>query len=481
MHTEILRAAIIFGIALIYITGMVAAAHAALTARTPQGAIAWAVSLIFMPYLALVPYLIFGRTKYEGYVAARRARNRQFYAHARAFQQSKRARVEAEAQIGHMLAGIQTLAKLTGLPFTRSNEVRLLINGEATFAAILATIAAAKNYVIVQFFIVHDDGIGRRLKDALISKARTGLKVYFLYDGIGCHDLPGSYLDELRTAGIKVQEFLTRRRRLVNRYQLNFRNHRKIVVVDGEHAFVGGHNAGDEYLGLKPPLSPWRDTHIEVSGLAVAGIQLTFVEDWFWATGQVPELHWQPTLRRRNMHCQVVPSGPADERETCKYFFVQAINSAHTRLWITTPYFVPDEAVFTALKLAVLRGVEVRVLIPSRPDHNIVFNASSLYAYEAVCAGIKVYRYQPGFIHEKVMLINEDAASVGSANLDNRSLRLNFEITVLTVDKRFAASVESMLKEDFAQSLPVTREEYEKASAVRRLIMNVARLFAPIL
>lgn len=481
MHTDILRAATIFSIALIHLTGMVAAAHAALTARTPQGAVAWAVSLIFMPYLALVPYLIFGRTKFEGYVAARRARNRQFYSHARAFQQSKRARVEAEAQVGHMLAGIQTLAELTGLPFTRSNEVRLLINGEATFTAILAAIAAAKNYVIVQFFIVHDDGIGRRLKDALISKARAGLKVYFLYDGIGCHDLPDSYLDELHVAGVQVQEFLTRRRKLVNRYQLNFRNHRKTVVVDGERAFVGGMNAGDEYLGLKPPLSPWRDTHIDVSGVAVASIQLTFVEDWFWATGQVPELHWQPKLRRRNMHCQVVPSGPADARETCKYFFVQAINSARSRLWITTPYFVPDESVFTALKLAVLRGVDVRLLIPSRPDHYIVFNASSLYAYEAVCAGINVYRYQPGFLHEKVMLINEDAASVGSANLDNRSLRLNFEITVLTVDKRFAASVESMLKEDFAQSLPVTREEYEKASATRRLIMNVARLFAPIL
>ncbi len=481
MHTEILHAAIVSSIALLHLMGLVAAAHAALTARTPQGAIAWAVSLIFMPYLALVPYLIFGRTKFEGYVAARRARNHQFYTHARAFQYSKQARVEAEAQVGHMLTGIQTLAELTGLPFTRSNEVRLLINGEATFVAILAAIATAKKYVLVQFFIVHDDGIGRRLKDALISKARAGVKVHFLYDGIGCHDLPEPYLDELRAAHVQVQEFLTRRRRLMNRYQLNFRNHRKIVVVDGERAFVGGHNAGDEYLGLKPPLSPWRDTHIDVTGLAVAGIQLTFVEDWFWATGRVPELRWQPRLRRRNMHCQVVPSGPADTRETCKYFFVQAINSARSRLWITTPYFVPDEAVFTALKLAVLRGVDVRVLIPNRPDHYIVFNASSLYAYEAVCAGIKVYRYQPGFIHEKVMLINEDAASVGSANLDNRSLRLNFEITVLTVDKGFATSVGRMLKKDFAQSVQIARDEYEQSSAPRRLLMNVARLFAPIL
>jgi cardiolipin synthase A/B len=481
MQTVTVHAIIITAIAIIHLTGLAAAAHAALTARTPQGAIAWAVSLIFMPYLALAPYLIFGRTKFEGFVEARRARNRQFYTHASAFQYSKKARIEAEAQAGHVLSGIQPLAKLTGLPFTRDNDVRLLIDGEATFTAILNAISTAKKYIIVQFFIVHDDGIGRRLKDALIAKSNEKIKVYFLYDGIGCHDLPESYLDDLRDAGVKVHEFFTRRRRLINRYQLNFRNHRKIVVVDGERAFIGGLNVGDEYLGLKPPLSPWRDTHIDISGLAVAGIQLSFVEDWFWASGHLPELNWQPKSRRRNMHCQVIPSGPADVRETCKYFFVQAINSARTRLWITTPYFIPDEAVFTALKLAALRGVDVRVLIPSRPDHYIVFNASSLYAYEAVCAGIKVYRYQPGFIHEKVILVNQDAAAVGSANLDNRSLRLNFEITVLTVDKNFAASVERMLKKDFAQSVQISREEYEKSSAPQRLIMNVARLFAPIL
>jgi cardiolipin synthase A/B len=481
VDTGILQVAIISSIVLLHFLGIAAAAHAALTARTPQGAIAWAVSLVFMPYLALIPYMIFGRTKFEGYVEARRTRNRHFRELTRTIHQSTAARAEAEAQLGHPLTGIHTLAVLTGLPFSRSNDVRLLVDGEATFAAIFAAIASAKHYITVQFFIVHDDGLGRRLRDALITKAREGVNVYFLFDGIGCHNLPESYLESLRAAGVQVQEFATRRRRLINRFQLNFRNHRKILVVDGERAFVGGLNAGDEYLGLKPPLSPWRDTHIEVAGLAVAGIQLSFVEDWFWATGQVPELHWQPTPQHRNMHCQVIPSGPADVRETCKYFFVQTINSASSRLWITTPYFIPDESVFTALKLAVLRGVDVRVLIPSRPDHFIVFNASSLYAYEAVSAGIKVYRYRPGFIHEKVILINQEAAAVGSANLDNRSLRLNFEITVLTVDKGFAASVENMLHEDFVQSVEVTREEYEHAGALRQLVMNVARLFAPIL
>ncbi|MGB9429455.1 MAG: cardiolipin synthase [Gammaproteobacteria bacterium] len=481
MHTAILHALIIFGIVAVHLLGIVAAAHAALTARTSQGAIAWAVSLVFMPYLALIPYLIFGRSKFAGYVEARRVRNRQFHEQTHSLRQSQAARAEIEEQLGHKLAGIQTLTTLTGLPFSRGNQVRLLINGEQTFAAMFAAIAAAKHYVIVQFFIVNDDALGRRLQAALMAKAAEGVPVYFLYDGIGSHGLPTRYLDALRSTGVQVQEFLTRRRRLVNRYQLNFRNHRKITVVDGERAFVGGHNAGDEYLGLKPPLSPWRDTHIEVTGPAVAGVQLAFVEDWYWVTGRVPELRWRPTPHPLNMHCQVVPSGPADDQETCTLFFVQAINAARTRVWITTPYLVPDEAVFTALKLAVLRGVDVRILIPSRPDHFIVFNASSLYANEAVLAGIKVYRYQPGFLHQKVLLINDEAAAVGSANLDNRSFRLNFEIMVLTVDQGFAADVAAMLEADFAQARAVQAGEYTHASVTRRLVMGVTRLFAPIL
>lgn len=468
-------------IAGIHLLGLIAAAHAALTARTSQGAIAWAVSLIFMPYLALIPYLIFGRSKFAGYVEARRARNRQFHTHAHAFRQNDKALSETETILGHGLDGIVALSALTQLPFTRGNDVRLLINGAATFDAILAAIASAQHYVIVQFFVVVDDELGRRLRDALIAKARAGVTAYFLYDGVGSHALPERYLRALRSAGVKVQEFLTRKRKLITRYQLNFRNHRKIVVVDGEHGFVGGHNVSNEYLGLKPPLSPWRDTHIEVTGPSVAAIQLAFVEDWYWVTGQVPELHWRPTSQAANMHCQVVPSSPADELETCALFFVQVINAARRRLWITTPYLVPDEAVFTALKLAVLRGVDVRILIPNRADHFIVFNASSLYAHEAVRAGIQVYRYQPGFLHQKVVLIDDEAAAVGSTNFDNRSFRLNFEITVLTVDRSFARKIATMLETDFGHARRVTLEEYTNAPTLWRVIMGVSRLFAPIL
>src|SRR6201991_1914611 len=182
-----------------------------------------------------------------------------------------------------------------------------------------------------------------------------------------------------------------------------------------------------------------------------------------------------------DMHCLVVPSGPADKQETCSLFFVEAISAARERVWITTPYLVPDEAAFSALRLAALRGVDVRILIPSRRDHIVVFEASRLYAYDSIRAGVRVFRYRPGFLHQKVVLIDDEAAAVGSANLDNRSFRLNFEIMVLTIDRGFAAEVEAMLLRDFADAYEIDRSEYRKSPAWRRMAMHVARLFAPIL
>ena len=318
-----------------------------------------------------------------------------------------------------------------------------------------------------------------KLKDLLIKKAQQGVRVYFLYDSIGSFDLPKRYVNTLRAGGVETHPFATKRK-FVNRFQINFRNHRKIVVVDGECAFVGGHNVGVEYLGANPRLSPWRDTHIEVRGPAVASIQFVFIEDWYWATQRIPEVEASKTSAD-DMSCLILASGPADQQETCSLFFVEAINAARSRIWITTPYLIPDEAVFSALRLAVLRGVDVRILIPSRRDHRVVFAASKLYAYDALLAGVRIFRYRPGFLHQKVVLVDDMSAAIGSANLDNRSFRLNFEIMVLTVDRGFASEVEKMLLDDFAQSWEISRDDYLGAPAWRRMAMHVARLFSPIL
>ncbi|MFM0721097.1 cardiolipin synthase, partial [Paraburkholderia strydomiana] len=471
-------------VALAHILGVIAACHAILNTRTSQGAIAWAVSLVAMPYLTLVPYLFLGRSKFAGYADARRVENELLRTRAHPPEwgtQASSAGLPTQ-QLGGRFA--HSLTRLGGMPFLPGNSVRTLVNGAATFEAIFDAIGNARHYVIVQFFIVRDDALGEMLKDALIAKASQGVRVYFLYDSIGSFDLPHRYVAALRAGGVEMHPFATNRR-FVNRLQLNFRNHRKIVAVDGERAFVGGHNVGVEYLGGRAPLSPWRDTHIEVRGPAVASIQFVFTEDWHWATQQLPEFAMPAATpgdpsRNEGMHCLVVPSGPADKQETCSLFFVEAINAARERVWITTPYLVPDEAVFSALRLAVLRGVDVRILIPCRRDHLVVFAASKLYAYDSLRAGIRIFRYQPGFLHQKVILIDSVAAAIGSANLDNRSFRLNFEIMVLTVDHGFAQEVETMLLNDFAESLEIDRNEYRHASALRRVLMHVARLFSPI-
>ncbi|WP_322023523.1 cardiolipin synthase [Burkholderia sp. BCC1977] len=465
----------------VHVLGIIAACHAIMNTRTSQGAIAWAVSLAAMPYLTLIPYLFLGRSKFSGYVDARRHEMEALRTHT-----PRAPWLDADATDGPAAdaigrAAVLALTRLGGMPFVGGNAVRTLVNGDATFSAILSAIDAARDYVVVQFFIVRDDALGQMLRDALLARAAAGVRCYLLYDSIGSFDLPHSYVDTLRRGGVEVHPFATHRK-FVNRFQLNFRNHRKIVVVDGNRAFVGGHNVGVEYLGANRRLSPWRDTHIEIRGPVVASIQQVFAEDWHWATQTLPPLAAPPAaLPDDAMHCLAVPMGPADKQETGSLFFVEAINAARERVWITTPYLVPDEAVIAALKLAVMRGVDVRILIPSRRDHYVVFEASRLYARDLVDAGVKVFRFRPGFLHQKVVLIDRVAAAIGSANLDNRSFRLNFEIMVLTVDRAFADEVEAMLDADFAQAYEVDANEYRHSPAWRRIAMHVARLFAPIL
>ncbi|NIE63840.1 cardiolipin synthase [Burkholderia sp. Ax-1719] len=480
-------------LAIVHLLGLIAACHAILVTRTSQGAIAWAVSLATMPYLTLIPYLFLGRSKFAGYADARRLRNETLRSRAHAPDLGQPGSASGDRLAARTPGSgdspdalnprvIRTLSHLGGMPLVPGNAVRTLVNGEATFSAIFDAIEQARHYVIVQFFIVRADALGDMLKDLLLACTARGVRVHFLYDSIGSFDLPASYVQALRAGGVEVHPFSTRRR-FVNRFQLNFRNHRKIVVVDGERAFVGGHNVGVEYLGAKPPLSPWRDTHIEVRGPVVANIQFAFTEDWYWVTQELPGSEPPPlkALDGDDMDCLVMPTGPADRQETCSLFFVEAINAANSRIWITTPYLVPDSAVLAALRLAALRGVDVRILIPSRRDHYVVFEASTLYAYDAVRAGIRIFRYQPGFLHQKVVLIDDTAAAIGSANLDNRSFRLNFEIMVLTVHAGFASEVEAMLLRDFEASLEIDRSEYRDAPAWRKIAMHVARLFAPIL
>lgn len=453
-------------VVLLHSAGILCAMHAVVHVRTPQGAIAWSLGLVLLPYVFLVPYLYLGASRFLDYTTGKRSAGTPI---------DPRPPGWKSPATGERYGDIAALLRSN---FQAGHRLRLLINGEAAFEALFAAIASARQRVLVQFFIIRDDHLGRRLQQALLERAAAGVAVHVLYDSVGSRELPRRYAQTLRAGGVMIHRFA--RRRLRNRFQLNFRNHRKIIVVDNDRGFVGGLNVGDDYLGAQPPLSPWRDTHLEIEGPAVATLQQHFAADWQWITGQALAL-MPPAPAVGKASVLVVAAGPADPQESGSLFFSAAILAARKRVWLSSPYFVPDAAVAAALRLAVLRGVDVRVLLPARPDHMAVFLASSLYAHEAVCEGVRIFRYQPGFLHQKAMLIDEDTAMIGSLNLNNRSFRLNFEIGALVVDHDFASEVESMLLSDLAASHEVIDGEYRQAPYLRRVAMHVARLFDPIL
>ena len=465
--------------ALVHLSGLASALHAAVRTRTAQGAVAWSISLITFPYLALPLYWVFGRGKFHGYVAARRSGDLEIH-HVAAALRERLAR-EHQAALPAESPQLSVFQQLAGTPFSRGNAVSLLRNGQAAYTAMFAAIEAAEAYVLVQAYLLRDDDLGRDLRARLIGQAQKGVRVHLLYDEIGSYGLPQDFVAPLRAAGAAVHRFGTTRGP-VNRFQLNFRNHRKIVVVDGQQAFVGGLNFGDEYLGRDAGLGPWRDTHLRISGPVVQAIQLAFVEDWFWAARELPQLNWQARASAEgDMAALALPTGPADLQDSCELFFLEAIRTARRRIWIASPYFVPDEQLVAALELARLRGVDVRILLPERAEHLVVHLAGYGYYEAAERIGMRIYRYQSGFLHQKVLLVDDELAAIGTANLDNRSFRLNFELLVVLWDRGFASSVEAMLQEDFRQSRLVAAGELDDKPFWFRIGVNLSRLLGPVL
>ncbi|WP_409456178.1 cardiolipin synthase [Tamilnaduibacter salinus] len=446
--------------------------------RTAQGAISWIVALLAFPILTLPLFLLFGRNRFAGYVRARRSGDEALNHLLGVFDDSDAA-IPPEA-FGDS-PDLKVLSALARQPFTRGNHATLLRDGVETFEALFDAMENARDYILLEFYIVRSDRVGRRIKSILKRKLAEGVQVFFIYDEIGSVGLSRHYTRELSGAGARVCAFGDGNRRQW-RFQINFRNHRKLLVCDGRVGFVGGINLGDEYLGEASNLAPWRDTHCRVEGPAVAGLQLTFVEDWYWAAGDLPVLHWsvEPSTRG-DQDMLILPSGPADSFETCTLFFLNCINNARERIWISSPYFVPDLQIVNALQLAALRGVDVRILIPQNPDHWLIRLAVYSYLEQAGQAGIALYSYQPGFLHQKVALVDDRYAAVGTANLDNRSLRLNFEVTAVSTDATFVDAVRGMLEADLVHCRPMTTADYRRRSLPFRLTCRAVRLLAPIL
>jgi cardiolipin synthase len=467
---------------LFQVLGFVSAIDAVLKARTPQGAIAWAVSLNTVAVAAVPAYWVFGRSRFHGYVNAWRDNSLRVEDQ---LEKIRAAFAPYRLEHGDHPAAYQAIKTLSDAQFLIGNTVELLVDGDETFDSLHEGIEAAESYVLFQFYILRSDATGNRFMDQLKRKAEQGVRVYVLYDELGSMELSPKWIAAIRSADIRMIPFNTRRGHR-NRFQLNFRNHRKIVVVDGKTAWLGGLNIGDDYLGLDPKLTPWRDTHVRVDGPAAVMAQAVFLSDWHWAGREVIEgLDWTPhapkTLVGAGEPVLVLQSGPADDHETASLFFTQVINLAERRIWIATPYFIPDEATMVALRLALLRGVEVCIVTPDLNDNWFVRNASNVYLEELARLGARVCFFQKGFMHQKTMLVDDALSMIGTVNFDNRSFRLNFEITAVVAGPHFADEVGDMLSRDLADSEEWNPSRFDRFTWWDRLKARATALLAPVL
>jgi len=460
--------------------GLATSVVALLSTRTSQGTVAWLLALNAFPYVAVPLFWVLGRRRFEGYWVLRRDEDSRLRAEILQRVDSIHPRPPRPEEEDR--GGIRAVEALAALPVLVGNRTDLLIDGRAIFDSLRQGIAEAREYILVQFYIVKDDGIGREFRDQLIARAKEGIRIHFLFDEIGSHRLTKRYVEPLLEAGVEVHRFHSTKGP-GNRLQVNFRNHRKVMVVDGSMGWLGGINLGDEYLGRDPSLGALRETHLRVSGPAALGLQLSFLEDWNWSTGRTLELRWdpQPAPGGENTAVLILPSGPADPMETGSLLVQHAIHMASKRLWISTPYFIPDGGVMAALRLAALRGVDVRILIPDQPDHAMVGLAGFSFIGGLLEAGVQFFRYHEGFLHAKSILVDQDAVALGTMNVDNRSFRLNFEITALVLDSDFARSVEAMFEADFARSRAMLLEEVRSAPLWYHLGSKAAALFSPVL
>ena len=330
--------------------------------------------------------------------------------------------------------------------------------------------------MLVQYYTIEDDEIGQRLQEALIRRARDGLRVYLLHDELPLIGLPRRFWRKVEAAGVRTARPKGPQRAL-GPFQWNNRNHRKLVVVDGTMALTGGLNCSETYLG-RSSIGPWRDTFARFTGPVVDQLERSFAADWAWATDEDIRDLLRPAPRTGDMRAVALPIAPTDRLNTGSLYFVGLAQRARERLWIATPYFVPDSDVMSALQLAALRGVDLRILVPDVPDQWLPYWAAYSYFDEIRAAGGQIWRYRPAFNHQKVALIDDDLISIGSVNLDVRSGLLNFELTVLIESTDAAAQVEEMLHRDFDNAWQLDAD-LSGQPAHRRVLARVARLMAP--
>lgn len=450
--------------------------------RNPSSTMAWILVLALLPVVGLVLYFLLGQNYFK---------RRKFDKKAEADRQS----YERIDHNGNMLPRdlsqfspgqqrlLQMSQRIARTPYSMASRTRVLTNGEETFSTLLKELKKAQHHIHMEYYIYRADDIGKEIQKTLIERAKAGVEVRFMYDAVGSIGLPKSFIKEMRDAGVKVGIY-GEVRFLALSSRVNYRNHRKIVVIDGNTGFIGGLNVGDEYLSRSKTYGFWRDTHMLVKGEAVRSMQIIFLQDWQYVTGEtIMDLEYlSPELEQGcSGAVQIVPSGPDNESRTLKNIFFAMITSAKKSVWLATPYFIPDEDILTALRVAAMSGIDVRILFPAKPDKWLPFLASHSYFPALLEVGVKIYEYEKGFLHSKLLIVDGEVATVGTANMDMRSFHLNFEVNVLLVQSDSINKIVKDFERDLLSTKQIKPKAFMKKKVVLRFMESAARLMSPLL
>ncbi|MDR6783068.1 cardiolipin synthase [Pedobacter africanus] len=458
--------------------------------RSTTKTLAYLLFAIFVPILGMIFYFSFG-INYRH----RKMYSKKLYENddlATKFQQNIQNYSEQTFKDNHAaVIGNKELAfmvlKDSMSPLTANNAVKLLVNGENKFPEVLEAIKNAKHHIHIEYYIYEDDRIGAAIENALIKKAKEGVTVRFIYDDFGSRDIRKKLVPRLKGGGVLAFPFLkVHFMLLANR--LNYRNHRKIIVIDGNTAFVGGINVSDRYINNNGNTLYWRDTHLRIDGPGTQYLQYLFLCDWNFCAGEElqPDRCFFPTLlseqqEKENKIVQIAASGPDSESPTILFSILQAINLATEEILITSPYFIPGESLLDALTIASLSGIKVKLLVPGKSDSLLVNAAARSYYNDLLRSGVEIYQYQRGFVHAKTMVTDSKVAIVGTANMDFRSFDLNFEVNAIVYDNEIATELRTVFYEDLKDARPINPGQWADRPLYKHLLEKAARLLSPLL
>jgi cardiolipin synthase len=444
--------------------------------RNPLKTISWILILVFLPLVGLIIYYFFGED----------GRKKRLISH-KMFKKLKRKSISQYERAESLVAPpafsglVSLLRKVKGSSLYGGNKITFYSNGISKFEGLFEELEKAKKFIHIQYYIFMDDEIGQKTRDILVRKAQEGIKVRLLYDDVGSWKAKRAFFDDMEKSGIEVEPFLkTRFRFLASR--VNYRNHRKIVVIDGQVGFVGGMNIADRYIkGVK--FGIWRDSHIKVEGKAVAALQTAFIIDWYYSRKEFlgSDTYFPVVEEKGDVLMQSVTSGPVGPYKAIHLGILQAIFNAKESIYIQTPYFIPTDALLLAIQTAAMRGVDVRLMIPRFCDTMFVHIATKSFLKEVLDTKVKVYFFEPGFLHSKLMVIDDSLVITGSANMDVRSFEHNFEIDVFIYNKETCTQAKQIFFNDMAESTLLLLEEWESRSRIEKLKESVVRLFSPLL